>query len=597
MDKKKKVKANPSYDSLNSVSLAPQPHLPSTIYNPNPFPLDPTQPDGLSRHNAFYTERETREAETVDIEIEETKGFVSGKSRESVDLDNVHNNRRDSDIDMEYDLARKTNTIQRLGAGLKGALVKSGLTRNRDKEPEKQVDAVLQHHLQQQRELRRQQQQQREQDPEMGSRIREGERQTESAHLYSDRVRGDEDLISPRVGRRKQDPFTDRRTRPQSLSPPPGQDRGNSAMYWPEGRRDTRAEQMVPFIGYQPPLSASPRRFRPQHQQQQRPARPLSQPSDSDYRGFSRHALGDPESLRERDELDRRRREALVEGPEGVRRHSDQSRVANADSAVRAPSEFGDDEESVSANLAARQTPDRLSRAREWVANNSRINAPTTPPPVFDRETVISSLPGAPSSRSSRRISVDGYGLVIPQRGGYMDNAGRGYESRERVARMNQVETRGIQRTYRNSMADDGQYWRRQMEGYDQRRQIREEYRREKYDYSARGGFAGYPPGGPDDVEHDGAESTIAAISALKSKQSIESSNALKKTTDKKAEADAGPSTADQSDEEVDPLASPKVPNKKRLILRLVSLFCSLFVLVFLIAAAPVSVDRLERIC
>jgi hypothetical protein len=198
----------------------------------------------------------------------------------------------------------------------------------------------------------------------------------------------------------------------------------------------------------------------------------------------------------------------------------------------------------------------------------------------MDREAVLASIPGAQSSRSSRRISVDGYGLVTPQRGAYL-SGGRGYDSRERIAMTHQVDIQGVQRGYRNSMDDDSRYWRRQSEGYEH-----DQYRRsrETYEYSAQGGFQGYAPGGPDDVDQDGLESTIAPISALQSKKSLESSGILKK-----AEAAPEPSAEAQSDEEMDQLTLPKPPNKRRLILRLISLFSSLFVLIFLIAAAPVS--------
>ncbi|KAF9937223.1 hypothetical protein BGZ65_001688, partial [Modicella reniformis] len=566
MDKKKthhnkKVKASASYDSLDSVSLAPQPHLPSSVYNPNPFPLDPAQPDGVSRHNAFYSHRarETRETESLDIEIEETRGFMSGKSRQSIDQGNMQSHRKDGDNDMEYDVTRKTNTIQRLGAGLKGVLAKSGLARSKDKEGEKQVkevDAVLQHHLQQR--------DQEERERQHGDRDR----------LYSDTTQGEEDYTSPRNSRPKQDPFSNRRARLHSLSPPPlpRQDRRNSITYWPEGRAQT--QQMVPFIGYQPPPPASPHRHRPQDQQHNRPSRPLSQAIDSDF-GLSRHSVEDPCRPRERDESDRARREALGESG-GARRQSGLNQVMSADSVVRIPSEFGDDEESVSASLdgsRSRQIPDRLSRAKEWVANHSRNNGPTVPAPVINREAILSSFPGVHSARSSRRVSVDGYGFATPR---------GGYDSRERMVRMNHAEVHGFQRGYRNSMADDGAYWRRQLEGYEhcQYRQSREDC-----DYSLRGGFYGYTPGGPDDVDNDGAESTIAPGSVTggsQSKKSLESPDAAKKTG-----ADADPTVVVPADEEADPLASPKVPNKRRLILRLVILPASLLVLVLLIAAAP----------
>ncbi|KAF9112346.1 hypothetical protein BGX27_003523 [Mortierella sp. AM989] len=588
---KKIVRKTASYDSLESESFAHQPHMPNTIYNPNPFPLDPSQPDGVNRHNAFHTRRETREIETIDIEIEETKGFVTGKSRQSID-----SNRDDyggGNNELDNDNTRKNNTIQKLGAGLKGALAKSGLAKNKEKDKEKEnveVDAVLQYNLQQQEKQRKQQQQRlRQQNVEAAQaqvRGRDRERQrTQSGHLYSERLVGD-DAKSPDRVRDQRDAFSDRRSRLHSLSPPPapGQERRNSTTYWPEEHRGVvYSEQMTPFIGYQPPPPVSPsRRQHQQYQQQQyRQTRPLSHTSDSEYGDNSRQSRDGRYKSRERHESDRIRREALAGGA-GARRQSGLNRVTGTDSVVRTSSEFADDESnSIDRQIPQQQPPDRLGRAREWVASHSKNNSVAAPAPIADREAV-SSLPGAFPPRSNRRQSMEPeeYGLIAPPRGSYLGAAGGGYDSRERMAMMTQMHIQNQeQRDYRESMADDGRYWSRQLEGYEHDR-----YRQSRvdYEYSSQGGFHGYPAGGPDDID-DEVESTLApgsAVGASTPKKGVENSmDGFKRL--------AGADT--QVDIEEDQLAAAKPPNKKRLILRLISLASSLLVLVLLIAAAPIS--------
>ncbi|KAF9350017.1 hypothetical protein BGX26_011747 [Mortierella sp. AD094] len=129
-------------------------------------------------------------------------------------------------------------------------------------------------------------------------------------------------------------------------------------------------------------------------------------------------------------------------------------------------------------------------------------------------------------------------------------------------------------------MTDDGRYWSRQLEGYEHDR-----YRQSRvdYEYSAQGGYHDYPAGGPDDdIDDDEVESTLAPGSLV-------GVSPAKKGLENSTDASKQSTTNTQVDLEGDQLASPKPPNRKRLILRLVSLSSSLLVLVFLIAAAPVS--------
>ncbi|KAF9095981.1 hypothetical protein BGX23_012251 [Mortierella sp. AD031] len=636
---------------MNSVSIAPRPHLPSTVYNPNPFPLDPAQPDGISRFNAFtkHTRRETREVETLDIEIEETKGFVSGKSRQSIDQDHIRIDQssehvREREIEeheeAEYELAaRKNNPMYKLGAGLKGALAKTGLgksqhqqqdkeratTRETEKPKQPEVDAVLQHHLQLQQQqemyIRQQQEQQYQQrhsqELEVGSsraqRDRPRERQrTRSGPFYQGRsgpsssggrgsgVRGEDSAPSSSYHKESRDPFADRRSRLQSLSPPPvpGQERRTgAAAYWPNGREGSHPddqEQMRPFL---PQTSSHHHHSRQQQQQQQyERSRPLSQASDSDHGEYSRHTRDRRRTSRERTESDRIRRDAA-----GQRRQSGLFQVTNAESIDRSSCELGEEE-----NLSVldrqqspqRPVPDRLSRAKEWVASHSKNNGIATPAPVMDREVALASLPGAFPTRSPHRRSMDSfeeYGVITPPRGSYLVNAGRGsggYDPRERVAMVDHMQMQRLQQAgaYRMSMADDDrQYWNRHLEGYEQRDRYRQS--RVDYEHDARGGpYYGYASGGPDDPDQDDeAESTLAPGSAVggatKSKPGQEKSPDAAK---KPGSDGRTPLQTTPADEETLELA-PKPPNKRRLILRLISLSSSLLVLIVLIAAAPVS--------
>jgi hypothetical protein len=145
-------------------------------------------------------------------------------------------------------------------------------------------------------------------------------------------------------------------------------------------------------------------------------------------------------------------------------------------------------------------------------------------------------------------------------------------------------------------MADDdadGQYWSRQLDGYEQR----DRYRQSGADYEyvgvhqGGGPFYGYAPGGPDDPDqYDETESTLAPGSAIggvtKGKAGVE------KSTD--ATKRVAPLQPTSRNEESQELTVAKAPNKRRLILRLISLFSSLLVLVLLIAAAPVSLPLLS---
>ncbi|KAG0254650.1 hypothetical protein BGZ95_005967, partial [Linnemannia exigua] len=661
--KKKALRTAASYDSMDSLSHTPRPHLPSTVYEPNPFPLDPTQPDGISRFNAFtkHARRETREVESIDIEIEETKGFVSGKSRHSVDQLDLHHvvrversrqekeEEESDDLEVEYELSRRNqnnkNAISKLGAGLKGAIMgKAGFGgKSQDKEkavvrettnkPEEQqeVDAVLQHHLklqQQQQEVHIRQQEQhyqqqqrytQEQDvSSRGQRGRPRERErTRNGPIHHQgrsgqsgaggrgsgfRVgRGGDESSSPSYHKESRDPFGDRRSRVHSLSPPPvpGQEHRGSAAYWPDGREGSHPddqEQTTPFL---PQTSSHHNQGRQQRQQQYDRPRALSQASDSDNGEPSRNVRDGRRHSRERNESDRTRRDAIGGAAGGQRRQSGLYQVTNAASIDRASSELGEEERLAAARddqrSPERPVPDRLSRAKEWVASHSKNNSIATPAPVMDREAALASLPGAFPSRSPHRRSMDSfddYGVITPPRGSYFINAGRGsggYDPRERVAMVDQMRMQELQRSgYRSSMVDDDRhYWNRQLEGYEQRdryRQSRVDYEYDGVQHS--GPFFGYSPGGPDDPDQcDETESTLAPGSAIggvsKGKAGAE------KTTDPTKKM--VPLNPTQGDEESQEPVIVKAPNKRRMILRLTSLSCSLLALVLLIAAAPVS--------
>ncbi|KAG0287719.1 hypothetical protein BGZ96_008389 [Linnemannia gamsii] len=682
-DKDKKKLKKPLRTRPSSDSFAPRPHLPSTVYEPNPFPLDPTQPDGISRFNAFsakekHTRKEVREMEVVDIdiEIEETKGFVSGRSRQSIELDQrgmrTEYSRREVDVESEereYELSKKgglysnKSAMSKLGAGLKGALMaKTGLGKGQDKDKERagakettdpsnkpeEVDAVLQHHLkiqQQQEELHIRQQEQhyqqqqryaQEQDVVSSSRGQRGrprERQrTRSGPIHhqgrsghnvvgrGSRTRGDEDDSGSPSSYHKEnrDPFTDRKSRLHSLSPPPapGQEHRGSGAYWPDSREGSHPddqEQMSPFL----PQTSSSHHYQQHHsrsqqqQQQYERSRALSPASDSDNNGDNlRHARDGRRHSRERNneaDRDRMRRDA------GQRRQSGLYQVTNAASYDRTSSELAEEEHISAAarndhhRSPQRSVPDRLSRAKEWVASHSKNTSIAAPAPVMDRETALASLPGAFPSRTPHRRSMDSfddYAVITPPRGSYFANAGRGgggYDPRERIVMVDQMRMQELQRSgYRNSMSmlegDDGrgQYWNRQLEGYEQRDRYRQN--RAEYEYVAGGGgqgspYYGYAPGGPDDLDpYDETESTLAPGSAIggvaKSKAGLEKQTDASKKVNPDGRSPLPPTTT--VEEESQELQA-KAPNKRRLILRLISLSSSLLVLVLLIAASPVS--------
>ena len=653
---------------MDSLSLAPRPHLPSTVYDPNPFPLDPTQPGGVSRFNAFtakHTRRETREVETVDldIEVEETKGFVSGRSRQSVELERGMTSEYAREVDVEeseYEMSRRTNRtgMSKFGAGLKDALAKTGLGKTQDKEralatssketeasanKPVEVDAVLLHHLQIQQQLQelhiRQQeqhyhQQQRyaqEQDVASSSRGQRGrprERQrTRSGPIHHQgrsghngaggrrsKVRDEEDSGSSSYHKEREsrEAFTDRRARLHSLSPPPapGQEHRGSAAYWSNGREGSHPddqEQMSPFL---PQTSSSHHQHHSRSQQQQQQqyeiSRARSQASDSDNGEYSRHANRDGRRRQSRErninEADRIRRDVA-----GQRQQSGLYQVTNAASIDRTSSELGEEERLSSREdrhrSPQRPLPDRLSRAKEWVASHSKNNSIATPAPVMDREVALASLPGAFSSRSPHRRSMDSfddYAVITPPRGSYFVNAGRGsggYDPRERIAMVDQMRMQDLQRSgFRHNVSaveDDGRYWNRQLEGYEQR----DRYRQSHVDYEYEGGggqggpYYGYASGGPDDPDqYDETESTLAPGSAVggvsKGKYAgLEKSSDASKKLGPDGRTPVLPAVGE--DEESQELKA-KVPNKRRLILRLISLASSIFVLVFLIAASPV---------
>ncbi|KAG9062057.1 hypothetical protein KI688_006779 [Linnemannia hyalina] len=651
---------------MDSLSHAPRPHLPSTVYNPNPFPLDPAQPDGVSRFNAFtakHTRKEIREVETMDldIEVEETKGFVSGRSRQSIELERGMRSEYVREVDMEeneYEVSRRTNktAMSKFGAGLKDALAKTGLGKTQDKEralatstketvasankPE-EVDAVLLHHLQiqqQQQELHIRQQEQhyhqqqqytQEQDvvsssrgqrgrPKERQRTRNGpvHRQGKPGHSGAGgrglRVRDEEDSGSSSYHKEREsrNAVIDRRARLHSLSPPPapGQEHRGSTTYWLNGREGSHPddqEQMSPFLPQTSSHHQHHSRSQQQQQQQYERSRALSQASDSDNGEYSRHANRDGRRRQSRErnnnEADRMRRDLA-----GQRQQSALHQVTNAASTDRISSELGEEERLSSRDgrhrSPQRPVPDRLSRAKEWVAGHSKNNSIATPAPVMDREAALASLPGAFPSRSPHRRSIDSFddfAVITPPRGSYFINAGRGgggYDPRERVAMVDQMRMQDLQRSgYRQNISaveDDGRYWNRQLEGYEQR----DRYRQSRVDYEYEGGggqggpYYGYAPGGPDDLD-DETESTLAPGSAVGgvSKARVagfeKSSDASKKLgPDGRTPVLPVPGVDEEGQE-----LKARVPNKRRLILRLISLSSSILVLVLLIAASPVS--------
>lgn len=196
--------------------------------------------------------------------------------------------------------------------------------------------------------------------------------------------------------------------------------------------------------------------------------------------------------------------------------------------------------------------------------------------------------------------SFDEYAVITPPRGSYFANAGRGsggYDPRERIAMVDQMRMQDLQRSgYRHSMSaveDDGRYWNRQLEGYEQR----DRYRQGRVDYEYEGGggqggpYYGYAPGGPDDPDqYDETESTLAPGSAVGGVSKAKIAG-LEKSSD--ASKKLGPDgrtpvlSVVGGDEEGQELQA-RAPNKRRLILRLISLSSSILVLVLLIAASPV---------
>ncbi|KAF9915635.1 hypothetical protein BX616_005698 [Lobosporangium transversale] len=663
-NKNKKGLPSSSSDSLESISMTTQPHMPSSVYNPNPFPLDPVQPDGVSRHNAFSQNRnyhQTQEGEALDIEIEETKGFVSGKSRRSIDDSRINTGvlKDDSnqDVTYDYELANRKNngSIQKISAGLKETL--SNLTRNRGKACERenvQVDAVLQHNLQQQQKLLRQQRQQHQLPHDIGESSRGRDR--EPQHTQDSPLHGGRAMYPPNGGyKNKRGSFVDSPTRSRlhSLSPPPPpglQDRRSSGSYWPDDeQRGLYAEQSTPFIGYQPPpfLSSSQDSLR----SYQRPTRPLSLPaSEYEYEEYSprqeryeqRYRGRDEGRERERCEPDGIHNEGALSTSPGVQRQAGLGHIttSRSDSALVIPSEFGNTK--IVATAAVRQnqrveTPDRLSRAKEWVANqrknNHDIAAPTAAAMTDrDREAALSSIPDAfRSSRVSRpirpgsgyRLSMDSadYRLMTsplrppPPRGGgsYLSSADRryGYGPKERIAAMNQIRMHEQQqeqqyRNYRANVVDDGRHWDRRSEEYYRRSHQNQHRGNDRVEYEggygvgrggAHSGFHGYPPGGPDDINNEEEfESTLVPVPAAGSQSNKKMPEDTVDLQDKSkitaAQQSGVTKTAvDEDDEEEieDQLEPPKKPNKRRLILRLISLFSSVFVLVLLIAASPVS--------
>jgi hypothetical protein len=354
-----------------------------------------------------------------------------------------------------------------------------------------------------------------------------------------------------------------------SPPPPPGQERKNSPSYWKDEYRngsggEIYSEQITPFIGYQPPPVSSSRRHQENNQKQSRPQRPLSLTSDTEY-GF---AMRVP--------LDRKQKwkEKRVAGC-GARRSSGLNQISRQEVGGGRTSSERVENERISIDVEERQTkvPDRLARAKEWVANHSKSDNNIIAPPM-------------PIANHTNRYSTDPeeYGLISPPQVSFMSNPEGIYDSRERMVMATRMRTQNQgQRGYRHSMVDDGQYWDRQMEGYeyDRYRQTRQEYEYipPSSGTGAGGGYYSHVPGGPDDVDEGDIESTLAPGSAA-------GVNLPKKGTEKPT--DKFPDMVDHSDLE-DQLGKPKAPNRKRMILRLISLSSSLLVLILLIAAKPVS--------
>ncbi|KAG0013885.1 hypothetical protein BGZ82_001989, partial [Podila clonocystis] len=439
---KKVLSSSSSFDSMDSPSLAPRPHLPSSVYSPNPFPFDPTQPDGVSRINQFVRKEHEIETIDVDIEIEETRGFMTGKEK------GRPGSGRDNEDDVEYELAKKGNTMQKFGAGLKGAFARTGLGKSKE---DKEATDSKQQQQQQQQQPRRQSLELESTSRQMAARGRPRERtRTQS---------GSGNGLVP-------DP---RSQRLQSLSPPPlpGQEHRHSG-YWPEG------EQSRPFLGYQPPSSHPPLSPSSQARASGRYPRPLSQHSDSDYSDYARQAIDSSRRYRSRERDPDRR-----DGPSGRGGRSGLNHVTNAASVGRNSSEYDDEERSALSSGGGGErrqggTPDRLSRAKDWVASHSKNNSLANPD-ARERGGAGSGLDGSPStpgafpvasqSRPNHRLSMDSddYALITPPRGSYLSGAGGGYDSRERMAMLTQMQMQGLQRN--RDIVDDGGYWSHQLDG------------------------------------------------------------------------------------------------------------------------------------
>jgi hypothetical protein len=607
---KKVLKTTASVDSLDSASIAPRPHLPSSVYNPNPFPLDPSLPDGLSRFHGFVATEESssREEENVEIEVEERRGFVSGKSRQSIDHIRESHAQETLSVneveDVEYELANRTqNPIQRLNAGLKGALAKSGLgkTKERQQDPTvltQEVDAVLQHHqrLQEQQQQRQQQQWTSSQQMDPTSRPfrgREHERNRQRTHSgpsYSSGLTRTA-FLDDRALSSEREPAA----RLQSLSPPPtrGQIGARSDSYWPQST--DYDEQKSPFLGYQSP---PPTR------------RPLSQTSDSDGElsrlgRDGRDGRDGRYRSRERQGSDRMRREVLATG--GQRRQSGLNNVISIAAIGRTSSELGtDDELSGTGDRGSgseinpgqqSQLPDRLSRAKEWVATHSHNNSVVALPEPAAAERarpLTSAQRSAPlfsrEEYSRHRLSMDSeeFAIIAPPRGSYLSNPGsRGIDSRERMAMMDQMQMQGLSRHLKDSFGEPEPYWSDQLE-----------YERDRYGVETGsdlmtkenmyggiyGRHYGYGQGGEADDED---ESTLAPGSTAGGVARV------KKTVNTTPDPNQVVSMPLGDGESQLGMDNKAPPNKRRLILRIITLASSLLVLVLLVAAAPVSASLL----
>ena len=289
------------------------------------------------------------------------------------------------------------------------------------------------------------------------------------------------------------------------------------------------------------------------------------------------------------------RREVLAGG--GVRRQSGLNKVISPGDVGRTSFELGtDDERSVIGGRmgspdAQAQVPDRLNRAKEWVTTHSKNNSvvdltvPETAATDLSRPIPYKQRPEPIPARAEygRRplsLDVEEYRMVAPHRGGYHSNPGSRFEVMDRTAIATHLQMQGLSRSH-----EGDRYWGDHLEGYERDRyQYHGEHWTKEDSYGAGyqgipGGYYGYTSGGPDDAD-DEDEYTLATEStaggAAKSKKIVDTTPHASQTEIRQVygETQLG--------------VDNKVPNKRRLILRMISLGSSLLCLVLLVAATPV---------